>query len=141
MLRESSLRCVLPRRKRDMTSVAKGLKRTGFAQKIGERRHAIIALLAFVCIAAYLIAIHVLDVSESPANRILWLALLLGGGPLIAELARRLLRGQWGSDILAAISIIASVLLGEYLAGALVVLMLAGGAALEALAVRRASSA
>ena len=48
--------------------------------------------------------------------------------------------GEFGSDLLAGISIVTSVLLGEYLAGTLVVLMLSGGEALEAYAVRSASS-
>ena len=42
--------------------------------------------------------------------------------------------------MLAGISIVVSALLGEYLAGSLVVLMLSGGEALEAYAVRSASS-
>src|SRR5581483_3296058 len=46
----------------------------------------------------------------------------------------------FGSDLLAGISIVTSVLLGQYLAGTLVVLMLSGGQALEAYAVRSASS-
>jgi cation transport ATPase len=49
-------------------------------------------------------------------------------------------RGDFGSDLLAGISIVSSVALGEYLAGTLVVLMLSGGQALEAFAVRRASA-
>ena len=48
--------------------------------------------------------------------------------------------GEFGSDLLAGISIVTSVLLGEYLAGALVVLMLSGGETSEAYAVRSASS-
>lgn len=66
--------------------------------------------------------------------------LLLGGGPLVYDLVRKMLRAEFGSDLLAGISIVTSVLLGEYLAGALVVLMLSGGEALEAYAVRSASS-
>ena len=56
------------------------------------------------------------------------------------ELARNLLRREFGSDLLAGISIVTSVLLGEYLAGSIVVLMLSGGEALENYAVRNASS-
>ncbi len=67
-------------------------------------------------------------------------ALVFGGIPLVLGLALRLLRLQFGSDLLAGISIVASAILGEYLAGALVVLMLSGGEALEAYAVRSASS-
>lgn len=68
------------------------------------------------------------------------IVLLFGGLPQVFELIRKALRGEFGSDLLAAISIVTSVLLGEFLAGALVVLMLSGGMALEAYAVRRASS-
>jgi heavy metal translocating P-type ATPase len=67
-------------------------------------------------------------------------ALAFGGIPLVIELSTKLLRGQFSSDLLAGISIVTSVLLGEYLAGSLVVLMLSGGEALEAYAVRSASS-
>ncbi|MFM8733982.1 MAG: heavy metal translocating P-type ATPase [Pirellulales bacterium] len=64
--------------------------------------------------------------------------LLLGGLPLVWDLLCKLLRGTFGSDLLAGISIVTSVLLGEYVAGVLVVLMLSGGAALERRAVSRA---
>ncbi len=56
------------------------------------------------------------------------------------ELLIKLWRWEFGSDLLAGISIIASALLGEYLAGTLVVLMLSGGEALESYAVRNASA-
>jgi len=67
--------------------------------------------------------------------------LILGGVPLLADLARRLAALNFGSDLLAGISILTSALLGEYLVGAIVVLMLSGGVALEQLATRRVSSA
>ena len=69
----------------------------------------------------------------------LWLALAGGGLPLLASLSRSLVRGRLGADWLAGISIVTATLLGEYLVGAIVVLMLSGGAALEDYAVRRAS--
>ncbi len=65
---------------------------------------------------------------------------VLGGVPLVYELGRQLLRREFGSDTLAGISIVTAFLLHEYLAGALVVLMLSGGEAIEAFAVRSASS-
>jgi heavy metal translocating P-type ATPase len=46
-----------------------------------------------------------------------------------------------GSDLLAGISIVTAAILGEYLAGSLVVLMLTSGAVLETYAVGRASGA
>jgi hypothetical protein len=64
--------------------------------------------------------------------------LILGGLPLVWDLLRKLLAGTFGSDLLAGISIVTSILLGEYLAGVLVVLMLSGGEALESRAVSRA---
>lgn len=70
----------------------------------------------------------------------LFVVLACGGTPLVLELAKKLLRREFGSDLLAGISIVSSVLLGEYLAGSIVVLMLAGGETVEAYAVRRASS-
>ena len=67
-------------------------------------------------------------------------ALALGGVPLVWTLLGQALRREFGSDLLAGISIVTAVLLGEYLAGTLVVLMLSGGQALESYAVRSASS-
>jgi heavy metal translocating P-type ATPase len=67
-------------------------------------------------------------------------ALLFAGTPLVLGLLLQLSKGEFGSDLLAGISIVTSIVLGEYLAGALVVLMLSGGQALEAFAVRNASS-
>jgi heavy metal translocating P-type ATPase len=70
----------------------------------------------------------------------LYLVLAAGGVPLVLSLALKLIRRQFGSDLLAGISIVAAVQLEEYLAGAFVVLMLSGGEALEAFALVRASS-
>lgn len=69
------------------------------------------------------------------------LVALMCGAPLVLGLVVRLSHREFSSDLLAGISIVTSVLLGEYLAGTLVVLMLSGGQALEAFAVRRASFA
>lgn len=77
-----------------------------------------------------------------PAEQLpLLIALGLGGVPLVLGLLARLVRFDFSSDLLAGISIVTAVILGEYLAGTLVVLMLSGGQALEAYAVRSASSA
>jgi heavy metal translocating P-type ATPase len=81
-------------------------------------------------------------VDASPFVRLLplYIVLAAGGGPLVLSLAVKALRREFGSDLLAGISIVTAVLLGEYLAGALVVLMLSGGEALEQMAVGRASA-
>ncbi len=105
-----------------------------------DRRHFVIAALAVACIGAYLGMVFGADVPLPAAQIALWIALIVGGLPLVVELAVKLLRREFGSDLLAGISIVTAVLLEEYLAGTLVVLMLSGGEALEAFAVRRASS-
>jgi heavy metal translocating P-type ATPase len=66
--------------------------------------------------------------------------LLVGGVPLLLGLLAKVVRGEFGSDLLAGISIVTAAVLGEYLAGSLVVLMLSGGEALEGYALRSASS-
>lgn len=66
--------------------------------------------------------------------------LILGGGPLLYQLLAKLIRGDFGADLLAGLSIVTAICLYEYLAGSLVVLMLSGGAALETYAIRKASS-
>ncbi len=76
----------------------------------------------------------------APQQWPLLLAILGGGGPLVWELTQGLLQGKFGSDLLAAISIVTSLILGEYVAGTIVVMMLSGGEALESYAVRNASS-
>ncbi len=78
--------------------------------------------------------------SMATAQLPLLMTLVLGGVPLVYELLKKLLRRDLGSDLLAGISIITSILLGEYLAGSIVVLMLSGGEALENYALRSAAS-
>lgn len=104
-----------------------------------------IAALALVAIAAHLLlrwlaSDSLIILGQPLAQTPLLVALVLGGVPLVLELLQKLLRLEFGSDLLAGISIVTSVLLEEYLAGTFVVLMLSGGEALEGYAVRSASS-
>jgi len=96
--------------------------------------------LAIVGILTHLALRWGSDVSAAAKALPLYIVLVAGGVPLVLSLALKLVRREFGSDLLAGISIIAAVLLEEYLAGALVVLMLSGGEALEAFALGRASS-
>lgn len=105
-----------------------------------KRRHALIAVLTLTGIAAHLILRTISRGNDLPLWP-LWLVLLLGGVPLTVELAAKAWRREFGSDLLAGVSIVTATALGEYLAGALVVLMLSGGETLEAFAVRSASRA
>jgi heavy metal translocating P-type ATPase len=99
-----------------------------------------IAAMCIVAIAWHLIARFALHISGRTAAWPLIAALVIGGTPLILTLLRRIAHGQFGSDLLAGMSIVTSVILGEYLAGSVIVLMLSGGTALEEIATRRASS-
>ena len=67
------------------------------------------------------------------------IAVLFLAVPLMFDLFKDLAAFEVGSDALAGISIVTSAILHEYLAGAIIVLMLSGGTALEAHATRRAS--
>jgi len=110
-----------------------------------NRKQAVIAAFSLAAIGLHLMlrwfAPSDLYLAGIPVVNIpLLLALALGGIPLIWELLVKLVNREFGSDLLAGLSIITSVILGEFLAGTLVVLMLSGGEALEAYAVRSASS-
>jgi len=99
-----------------------------------------IAALALAGILTHLALRWGSDASPGAKALPLYVVLIGGGVPLVLSLALKLVRREFGSDLLAGISIVAAVLLQEYLAGALVVLMLSGGEALEAFALGRASS-
>ncbi|MCB1153522.1 cadmium-translocating P-type ATPase [bacterium] len=107
----------------------------------GHPKELLIALLAIGGIAAYLVMKFALGLPQATADYALWAVLIFGGAPLVWDLAKHVLRFEFGADLLAGISIVTAVLLGEYLAGSIVVLMLSGGETLEAYAVHRASSA
>ena len=69
-----------------------------------------------------------------------WIAgTLVGLVPATAWVLAALRRGRFGVDLIAVLSLIGTLLVGEYLAGALISVMLASGRALEAAAERRAS--
>ena len=101
---------------------------------------AVIAAVSGFGIAAHLVMRYLAGVAPAMAALPLQAVLLVGGLPLVLRLGRGALRLQFGADHLAGVSIVASVLLGENLAGTLVVLMLSSGEALEAYAVAEATS-
>jgi heavy metal translocating P-type ATPase len=99
-----------------------------------------IALLAGLGVTWYLIGRFLLHAPVTACRWPLLVVLVIGGSPLVLDLLRKLAVAEFGSDLLAGISILTSAILGEYLAGSIVVLMLSGGAALEQYATRRASA-
>ncbi len=99
-----------------------------------------IAGLTLVAIALHLILRYATALPLRTASLPLFAALLIGGAPLVFELAKNLIKRKFGSDLLAGVSILTAVLLGQYLVATIVVLMLSGGAALEFYATAKASS-
>lgn len=98
-----------------------------------------IAFLSILGIAVYLVTRFLFHLPPGLSDWSL-IAVLVAGTPLLFDLLKKLIALEVGSDALAGISIITSAILGEYLAGAIIVLMLAGGTALELYATHRASA-
>lgn len=98
-----------------------------------------IALLAIVSITVHLVFRFLIPAYQVYAPYPLYITLAVGGGILVFDLIYKLLNLNFGSDLLAGMAIVTSALLGEYLAGSLVVLMLSGGVTLENYAIRTAS--
>ena len=108
--------------------------------RLWNRRTTIIAAFSLTAILLHVVLRFGFHLAPS-WNRIpLLVTLVIGGLPMIFDLLVKIWKREFGSDLLGGISIITSVLLGEYLAGSFIVLMLAGGAALESYALRSASS-
>lgn len=115
--------------------------RQRFFTSIWAHKQNTIAVIAVVAIVIHLWLRYAAGASGNVLQYPLLGALVLGGTPLVVDLLLKVIRGEYGSDLLAGISIVTAVILGEYLAGTFVVLMLSGGEAIEAYAVRRAASA
>ncbi|HKM82350.1 MAG TPA: heavy metal translocating P-type ATPase [Candidatus Acidoferrum sp.] len=99
-----------------------------------------IAGLTLVAITLHVLFKYALHFPALPANAPLFAALLIGGIPLVWVLLKKLFRREFGSDLLAGISILTAIALREYFVATIVVLMLSGGEALEEFATARASS-
>jgi len=112
---------------------------TGTSRRI-ERSQIWIAMLAAAGILIHLglryLTQAAIEVSDIP----LYVAVAAGGIPLLWTLGQRLIHLEFGSDLLAGLSIAAAAITGQYLVGAIIVLMLSGGGALESYASQRASS-
>lgn len=95
----------------------------------------------WVSIAAIIaIVLHFSLINTVFSNTPLYIVMLAGGVPLFLQIATKVLKGDFGADLMAIIALITATILGEYLAGVLIIIMLAGGQALEFYAMRKASS-
>ncbi|MHB1743553.1 MAG: heavy metal translocating P-type ATPase [Acidobacteriaceae bacterium] len=99
------------------------------------------AVLIFTGIAmtAALIAKFALH-NSTATDRLLLVGIVGSSLPILFQLMREMVRGNFSVDLLAAISIVTAVILHEYWVAAIVILMLSGGQTLETYATRRASS-
>jgi heavy metal translocating P-type ATPase len=97
-------------------------------------------LLVFVTLGALTIGGVLWLTGLREAADLWWMTgTLIALGPAVFWVVAALRRGRVGVDLIAVLSLLGTILVGEYLAGALIAVMLAGGRALEAAAQRRAS--
>lgn len=75
---------------------------------------------------------------ESIQELLFKIALVILALPLWIEIIRDITRGKFGVDLIAGVAIVGAWLVGQSLAGLVVVLMLSGGQALESYAMRKA---
>lgn len=102
-------------------------------------RDGMITVATLVAIALHLILWLGFGLEDWARDWPLVVVVILGGVPLMIEVAKSAVATRGGADTLAAVSIITAVLLGEWLVAAIIVLMLSGGEALEEAASKRAS--
>ncbi|MET4060921.1 heavy metal translocating P-type ATPase [Arthrobacter sp. UYP6] len=100
------------------------------------------ALRRYPLVAATIVVLAVVLLLETSAPAAAaWLASLYTLGIVVVTgvgMVRDIMRGHWGLDILAVVAMLATVAVGEYIAGLIIVLMLSGGEALEVYAAGRA---
>ena len=109
----------------------------------GNLRHAWNRISVVISLTAILLYVSLRYLFHSTGNILtlpLWIAIITGGLPLVYDLSRQMLKREFGSDLLAGLSIVTATLMGELLVATIIVLMLTGGQTLEEFATRRASS-
>jgi heavy metal translocating P-type ATPase len=105
----------------------------------GLRRDSAVAALAIAGILGHLALRFFAHSPERVYNIPLYVVLAVGGTPLLVVLTRKCMAREFGSDLLAGISIVVATIQAEYLTGSIIVLMLSGGSTLEEYSSRRAS--
>lgn len=104
--------------------------------------------ISVVCLSILMIIFHLfLKIMAYPPlkgvliENIPLLFVIFGGGvPLLGLILLKILKRDFGADVLAALALISATLLNQYLAATLIILMLASGQALESYALGKASS-
>ena len=75
------------------------------------------------------------------ADRVLFIGLLVTGTPVVWTTVSQALHGMFATDLVASLSVVGAIALGEPIAGLVIVLMQSGGEALDRIAEGRASAA
>lgn len=97
-------------------------------------------IITGISLAAIILSILFRITATASPNLPLWIAIIVGGIPSLFQILLKLLKGDLGADLLAAIAIITAVILNQYLAAVIIILMLTSGQTLESYAIRKASS-
>ncbi len=101
-----------------------------------EKYETYIPFFIVIALVTYLIA-HAFGVSGID-EQFLQIAVIVGVLPLARDIIISITRRHFGVDVIALLAIGSAIGIGEYVAAAVVLLMLSGGEALEAYASRRA---
>ena len=96
-------------------------------------------IVTLACLAAGAVARFVR--SAAAAHAIWLVGVVVMGTPIVFRTIRGAIHGRLATDVVASLSIIGAVVLGQPLAGLVIVLMQTGGEALEQYAEGRASAA
>ena len=106
---------------------------------MNERRFDLQRLWLAVCAVGIVVgAIFSLAGADRAADIAWALTTAIGGIPIVVSVVRGIAAREPGVDLIAVLAIVGALLLGQYLAGAVIALMLATGQALEAYAERKA---
>src|SRR5215472_17282507 len=118
------------------TSRKTRLRQTETIEQAKHSWQRIAAGVSFIAILLDLILRYPLHQPVRISSTPLWLAIAMGGLPLLYDLFIHLTKRQFGADFLAGLSIVTAVLLQQPLVAAIIVLMLSGGQVLEEFATR-----
>lgn len=97
-------------------------------------------IIVVISLAAIILSLLFRITLISSPDTPLLIAMVVGGIPSLFHILSKLLKGDLGADLLATIALITAVVLNQYLAAVLIILMLGSGQTLEAYAMRKASS-
>ena len=100
----------------------------------------VVASCIFIALVSWLLSFLALVPAAVSVNLAL-VAAIIGASFIAFSAGTSLLEGVFGVDVLATVAVVVSIVVGEYLAAAVIAIMLGGGEILEDFAYNRASNA